>query len=68
MSFSQNTMQQVINYLVTKPYNEVANLIATIAQEDEANKKAAAEGPTPVVEPVAATTELREQEQKAMGE
>lgn len=67
MSFSQNTMQLVINYLVTKPYNEVANLIATIAQEDEANKKAGLPNPL-VAEPVAATTELREQDQKAMGE
>lgn len=51
MSFSQNTMQLVINYLVAKPYNEVANLIATIAQEDEANKKTPPNNPA--VEPAA---------------
>lgn len=37
--FSQRTMQLVVNYLVTRPYNEVAGLIAMIAQEDEANKQ-----------------------------
>lgn len=52
MSFSQNTMQLVVNYLVTKPYNEVANLITMIAQEDDANKKAALPN-NPVVNPVA---------------
>lgn len=51
--FSQNTMQLVVNYLVTKPYNEVAHLIQVIAQEDEAIKKAALEGPTAVAVPVA---------------
>lgn len=50
--FSQNTMQQVVNYLVTKPYNEVANLLGVIAQEDEVNKKAVLPN-KPIVEPVA---------------
>jgi hypothetical protein len=47
--FSPNLMQQIVNYLVTKPYNEVAALVAAIAQEDQANKQTA---PTAVAVPV----------------
>lgn len=33
--FSLQLMQQVVNYLTTKPYNEVAALISAIQQEHQ---------------------------------
>jgi hypothetical protein len=55
--FSPNLMQAIVNYLITRPYNEVVDLINKIAQEDAANKvaadKAAADAQAKPVEPPA---------------
>ncbi len=66
--FSANLMQAIVNYLETKPFKEVAPLINSIMQENEAAMKVAQEPMKAEAIPVAATTALTEQDQKAMGE
>lgn len=47
--FSPNLMQQIANYLVTRPWSEVNGLLAAIEQEHQAAKAAEAKAAAPAV-------------------
>lgn len=40
ITLSTQTLQQILNYLVTKPYNEVVTLINTIQVDIQSSKEA----------------------------